>query len=85
MKKIIGIQELKGDFEGKSYHVYRFYVQVENKENDKGIITEIIKVRLPIIEKVLADRNLNDVNDLLNTEIKDIYYDSYKNVVDIVG
>ena len=85
MKKIIGIQELKGDYEGRAYHSYRFYLQVENRENDRGVITENIKVKKSIVDEILNKNQYNDVSDLLGLNVVNIYYDSYKNVVDIIG
>ena len=85
MKKVIGIKENRGTFNEKPYCNYYIYLQIENNVNDCGICVEHVKVKEDVLNAILKNRGLTDKSEFVGMNVENVYYDSYKNVVDLVG
>lgn len=79
MKKIIGIRNNKGEFNGRPYSNYHLFVQIDSKENCVGTIVEVIKVKSPVLKEWCERNKLPDLNAALGRNIE-VFYDQYKNV-----
>lgn len=83
--KIIGIKENKGKFNEKDYLNYQVYLQLDNGINDLGTCVMTVKVKPDILEEIKKYRGVSQTSELIGLDVKQVYYDSFKNVVNLVG
>lgn len=83
--KIIGIKENKGVYEDRPYTNYSVYLQTDNNVNDCGICVYTIKIKEYFLNVILKNRGFTDKSELIGLDVNNIYYDSFRNVVDLVG
>lgn len=79
MKKIIGIRNNKGDYNGRAYENFTVFVQVDSKENCVGQIVETYKVRPNVLAAYVQQQKLPDYKACLGRNVE-FYFDQYKNV-----
>lgn len=79
--QIIGIQERKGEYEGKPYTNYNLTVLTGNDEF--GAHCKNIKIKKSAMDVILKNHKMTDFKQLLKFEYSMEYYDAYRNLVDL--
>ena len=78
--KIVGIENKKGEYQGRPYNNYIIY----GLEQDQNVIGKVKCVNVKFKPNNLAVIcPLDHLNDLINKEISDVFYDKYGNAIDV--
>lgn len=79
MKKIIGIRNNKGEYNGRSYENFTVFFQIESKENSVGTIVETHKIKPNVMAAYIQQQKLPDYRAAIGRNVE-LYFDQYKNV-----
>lgn len=86
-KSILGIRHSEGEFNGRRFDNFIFYVGYHNDnsvECDQGIgyiFTDRVKISSSRIDDLLNSFALDDVSSLLGFTVNQVFYDQYRNAV----
>lgn len=87
MRKICGIRQKKGSYQGHDYNKFDIYVASnELPENTEcyGTMIEIIKIKYNTLYQILGAHKYNSPSQLIDMVVDDVDYDRFGNVKDIV-
>lgn len=83
MRKIIGIEKKDYDFQGHQGYNYRIHMSSDILKNGCGVSVSYIKVKPNVLDRICRREGI-EYTELLGSPVEVIYYDNYKNVVDIL-
>lgn len=84
-QKIVGIETITGEYQGRSYSNCYLYFEKPFKEgcNFIGSVYGNIKVKFSVLDEICKNQNLS-IQDLLGLSIVNVYYNRYGQVTMIV-
>lgn len=81
--KIIGIKKFSGVYNDKPWENYKVYCEV-SYDNIYGSEIETFKVKPDVLERIATTRVVGTISNLIGYSFNEVYYDSYRNIVDFV-
>lgn len=84
-QKIVGIETITGEYQGRSYSNCYLYFEKPYKEgcNFIGSVYGNVKVKFSVLDDICKRQNLS-IQDVLGLYIVDVYYNKYGQVNMIV-
>lgn len=79
--RIVGVQHMVGEYEGKPFDNYRIYTVDQDRQNQEtyGVCPMYTKVKASVLHQVVAP---DKINKLIDKNVM-FYFDAYKNVVKV--
>ena len=84
-QKIVGIETITGEYQGRSYSNCYLYFEKPFKEgcNFIGSVYGNVKVKFSVLDEICKNQNLS-IQDLIGLFIVNVYYNRYGQVTMIV-
>lgn len=81
--KIIGIKKFTGVYQDKAWEHYKVYCE-KSYDVQFGSEIETYKVKCDVLERIATSRVVGPISSLIGYSFNEVYFDSYRNVVDFV-
>lgn len=80
-QKIVGIETISGEYQGRSYSNCYLYFEKPYKEgcNFIGSVYGSVKVKFSVLDEICKNQNIS-IQDLIGLSIVNIYYNRYGQV-----
>lgn len=81
--KVIGIQTVKGEYQGKPYCFYNITCELPSNDARIGTCCRLFKMKEKQFNNFCSNHKFKTVDDVIGYEFVMDYYDGFKNLTDL--